>query len=780
MKPIAIVTPWFGKELKGGAEQLAWQLAVRLTARGHRVEVLTTCCRSFLADWATNHFKPGRSVEKNVPVRRFLVDKRNVDQFNEANALMLSLPKDLLMPGINPVSIEVAHTFVEHNINSTDLLAYLKKQAADYQAIAFLPYLYGPILKGVALVAENAVLIPCLHNEAYAYLPQVAAIFQLAKNVVFNSEGEAQLAARLFGPGIFSKNRVAGVGIEMLSTAPSDLPNKVASFELSANRYILYLGRRDATKNVDMLIGAFRRFQDNCPDSSLKLVLAGPGERSYNGTAQGLVDLGLVAEDEKAALLANSLALFQPSDNESYSRVMMESWFYKRPVAAHSLCPATALAVRSAQGGWLAGNEAEWAQLFEIVEHTTEPERLALGSQGLDYAKKYADWERVIDRYEAIFGLQEAIAKTTPLKSNHLKEIHQITPGFTFGDAISNQALVIRDYLRAQGYASKIFVQYLDPSMAAEAEEFQAKHLAKKAGLIYHHSIGSDLTQAAIDHPGPNCLVYHNITPAEFFRSYDPHVARLLEAGRDDLERLAQKFPIAVGDSAYNACELTEFGFSRPGVLPICVDPNKWAMEPDVNLMTQLQDGKTNLLFVGRISPNKCQHHLVEAFDRYLTMDPAARLILAGGFSPNEAYYNQLADRIDKLGLKEHVVLTGKISDTQLQSYYRTAHLYWSMSEHEGFGVPLVEAMWFDIPVLAYKCTAVPETLGTGGIMFTDKDDLVVVAALAKLLVHDSSLRFTVLDAQRQRRQAFLPTAITPIIDQLIDRLESSAGLPLS
>jgi glycosyltransferase involved in cell wall biosynthesis len=319
-------------------------------------------------------------------------------------------------------------------------------------------------------------------------------------------------------------------------------------------------------------------------------------------------------------------------------------------------------------------------------------------------------------------------------------------------------------------------VQYLDPRVSRQAEVFQSKRLSKKAGLIYHHSIGSNLTEFVIQHAGPKCLVYHNITPAEFFRPYDSQVAHLLEEGRNDLKRLAQHFHLSVGDSEYNASELAEFGFSRPWVLPICVDPGKWAAEPDADLMYRLQDGRANLLFVGRISPNKCQHHLIEAFDQYLTMDPDARLILVGDFSPDEVYYQQLLASVEMLELRRRVIFTGKVSDAQLQSYYRTAHVFWSMSEHEGFGVPLVEAMWFDIPVLAFKSSAVPETLGIGGIMFTEKDRIASVAAMAKLLVHDYELRGKVIAAQQKRRQDFLPASLLKRLQRLITDLEKTTA----
>ena len=188
--------------------------------------------------------------------------------------------------------------------------------------------------------------------------------------------------------------------------------------------------------------------------------------------------------------------------------------------------------------------------------------------------------------------------------------------------------------------------------------------------------------------------------------------------------------------------------------------------------MHTLQDGKKNIIFIGRIAPNKKQDDLVRCFAEYLTMDSNSRLILVGGCDSNDIYYKLLVETIQQLQISQYVIITGKVNDSQLLSYYRTAHLYWSMSEHEGFGVPLVEAMWFDIPILAYKSSAIPETLGKAGLMFTTKEDLVQIAALAKLLIYDDDLNLKVIKAQRERRNDFLFASIQTKIDHLICKMQ--------
>lgn len=775
MKPLAIVTPWFGKELKGGAERQAYQVAVRLAAGGHRVEVLTTCCLAFEEDWATNHLPPGAHPEDGIIVKRFLTDERCKAVFDRVNGELLSLPSVGLRPGIDPLPHSTAGVFANENINSTALLHHLQHCRDDYHAFIFTPYLYGTTLHGLPVVADKAYLQPCLHDEAYAYLPEVERLFRLAKGVLFNSEGEARLAAKLYGPGVFSRSVVVGEGIELLPYQREQMDQAVPA-AIKGQRFVLYLGRKDATKNVDLLTEAYAGFKARFPHTKLNLVLAGPGETFFTG--EGVIDLGWVSEDQKAWLLKHCLVLFQPSRNESYSRVQMEAWMMNRPVAVHGDCLATATAVEAAGGGWTARTLEEWSDVFAEVDSLKQPELNFIGAKGRAYAEEHADWGKAIRRYEKWLGLlpeSDASAEEAPRmcgqQSRGFDQVHQLLPDLAYADAISNQAIALRNHLRTMGYRSDIFVKNLDVRVAGEARIFNQNLISRDAGLFYHHSIGSELTKFAVEHHGPRCLIYHNITPARFFAPYRPGFAWMLEEGRADLSRLAPYFALSVGDSAYNARELAACDFRHPGVLPIIVDPRKWNMVADPRLMDKLQDGKTNLLFVGRIAPNKCQDQLLEAFARYLALDADARLIIAGEGRMADPYYRRVAELIGKLDLTKHVVLTGQVNDAQLAAYYRTAHLYWSMSEHEGFCVPLVEAMWFDTPVLAYHSSAVPETLGDAGILFTSKTDLSKVAGLAERLVHDDQLRGEVLARQRKRRMDFLPDTVLKVFEGLLQQM---------
>ena len=772
-KPVAIVISWFGRELKGGAEQLAWQVATRLAERGHRVEVLTTCCRSFLEDWSQNHLSPGEEVDEGVLIRRFPVDRRDSEAFVAANNFVLSIPVADLLPGVSPFTCGTADTFMYENIKSGKLLRYIKKHREDYHAFIFLPYLYGPVLNGLPLVADKAFLQPCLHNEAYAYLPRVEELFRMAKGILYNSAGEARLARSLYGPGIQDKEVVVGVGVETSGTLQADI-RQVGPLKIGEDHFVLCLGRRDVHKNTLFLAETFAAFKEKYPDSLLQLALAGPGDMTFSDIHPDVVDLGLVSEEEKESLLANCLALFHPSENESYSRVIMEAWFHERPVAAHRNCLATAMAVQTAGGGWLAGEQSEWIGLFAEVDTLTGDDLQTLGVQGKKYARQYAVWDRVIERYEQVLGLKKQADGPRVVQKGTGRAVHQLLPGFAFGDAISNQAMLIRDYLRSRGYESVIYTEAIDPSMTHEAELFTEGKLPADAAVIYHHSIGSGLETFLSSLQGPRCLIYHNITPPSFVADHDPSLAGQLQLGLDMLPRLADIFTVSAGVSGFNAEELQCHGFNDPEILPICVDPAKWNVSTPVNRMFELQDGRTNILFVGRIVSNKCQHDLIEAFSLYRRFDPDARLFLVGGYDDKDPYYKKLVRFIGRHGLSGDVFFAGKVDDAHLHAYFRTAHLYWSMSEHEGFGVPSIEAMWFDVPVLAYKSSAIPETLGQGGILFDNKEQAEEVAALAHLLVHNNILREKVLAAQAERRKDFLPGEVLPVLDRLLLKMEAT------
>jgi glycosyltransferase involved in cell wall biosynthesis len=274
---------------------------------------------------------------------------------------------------------------------------------------------------------------------------------------------------------------------------------------------------------------------------------------------------------------------------------------------------------------------------------------------------------------------------------------------------------------------------------------------------IFHFVLPSALTDAFARLSHRRILQYHNITPASYFAPYDANLFRLSTLARQELATLVGKVDLAVGVSEYNRQELETLGFAPTGVLPLAVDLERLTNAPPrPALETALDDDFVNFLFVGRIAPNKkIEDHirLAEHYKRYV--DAYYRFIFVGRTDAVPKYYSTIRALISEYQmLNERFIFTGPVPDEDLAVYYRKAAVYVSLSEHEGFCAPLVEAMATGVPVLAYAAAAVPETLGGAGVQFAPKD-LEMAAELMGALAFDDDLRADVLAGQRQRLAAF-------------------------
>jgi glycosyltransferase involved in cell wall biosynthesis len=269
-------------------------------------------------------------------------------------------------------------------------------------------------------------------------------------------------------------------------------------------------------------------------------------------------------------------------------------------------------------------------------------------------------------------------------------------------------------------------------------------------------------------------LQYHNITPARFFAPYDPQLYRLAVLGRRELATLVGHVDIALGDSEYNRRELDALGFAPTGVMPIAVDVERITAAPRRPALERaLTDDMHNFLFVGRIAPNKKIDDIVrlaEVYKRYV--DAFYRFIFVGRYDVVPAYTATIrALVLEYEMLTDRFVFTGPVPDEDLATYYRMADVYISLSEHEGFCVPLVEAMAADVPVLAYAAGAVPETLGGAGVTFAPKD-LEQAAELLGALVYERQLRDKVIEGQRRRLADFGDAHILTGVREMIAAFE--------
>jgi len=332
--------------------------------------------------------------------------------------------------------------------------------------------------------------------------------------------------------------------------------------------------------------------------------------------------------------------------------------------------------------------------------------------------------------------------------------IHQFHSGSAYGDAVTNSMLLIKRMLCRLGFVSEIYVEQVAPELAGQLQPY--KNLKPKPHdlLLIHHSMGHDLVDWLLGLPGKKILVYHNITPAHFFPEASPHRYYSI-LGREQLTTLLPAMASAICDSRFNADELVSCGYTDVHEIPLLLDIDALQHRQWDNDVVIESAGIHTILFVGRVVSNKCQEDLIRVA-RHLKqmMDRPFQLVLVGGYSENDPCYCQLRSLIAAFGLKDCIRFTGKISDARLHGWYRAADLFLCMSEHEGFGVPLIEAMAFDVPVVAYKSSNVPHTMGGAGILVTRKDHK-AIAALIRIISRDRALKRAIVRQQRRRISDF-------------------------
>ena len=348
--------------------------------------------------------------------------------------------------------------------------------------------------------------------------------------------------------------------------------------------------------------------------------------------------------------------------------------------------------------------------------------------------------------------------------------VHQFHSGSAPADAVTNSLFFTQELLRDLGFRSEIYVEHLAPELSGRIHHISDYRGSLDQTLLVHHSMGHDREDWLLNLPDRRILVYHNVTPPSFY-SEDSHTRRYAQKGLDLLDTLRPRVVGAIAVSNENRRELARRGYSSVSVVPLVFDQKRIATAPWNDMIVQRHSGVPVVLFVGRIAPNKRQIDLVRAAAHLRELlDENFRLVLVGGFDPRDETYRALVAEIDTLGLTQNVLLTGKVSDEDLMAWYRAASVYCSMSEHEGFGVPFLEAMTFDLPIAAFASSSIPELLESAGLMFTRKDPRGVAALLAEL-IRNRSLRRRLVCAQRQRLLSFTRSVIS---EALRDALNSN------
>lgn len=335
--------------------------------------------------------------------------------------------------------------------------------------------------------------------------------------------------------------------------------------------------------------------------------------------------------------------------------------------------------------------------------------------------------------------------------------IIQMLPNLAYGDAIGNDTLTLEQTLKSAGYETKTYANFIDDRikdpLCLSIDKYECQ---KDDIIIYHLSTGTDLNYKFSQYDCKKVIMYHNVTPPHFFELYDEYMMKVCDSGLRATKYLRKHADYCFADSEFNKQELIEMGYTcEIEVLPILIAFDDYKKTPNVGVMRKYaDDGYVNIVFTGRVAPNKKPEDIIAAFAYYKKyINPKSRLILVGNHLVTPGYFPRLSRYIEYLGV-EDVIFPGHIRFDEILAYYRIADVFVCLSEHEGFCVPLVEAMYFDVPIVAYDSCAVGETLGGSGLLLQDKSPAVVAEAIHRVM-SDQKLRNQIIENQRFRLKDF-------------------------
>jgi glycosyltransferase involved in cell wall biosynthesis len=380
---LAFVIPWFGLDIPGGAEAECLNTASHLHEAGVPVEVLTTCIKEFRSDWSVNYHPRGTDTIRGITVRRFPVAKRDDGAFHPINARLMNRL---------PITAEEETVFIREMIRCDALVDFIERHQGEY-VFMYIPYMFTTTYRGVLAAPQQAILIPCLHDESYAYLQIYKPVFEQARGVILHTPAEKTLAQRLYSLRDDAA-RLLGEGVDTRFVAdPMRFKRKYR-----LERFLLYAGRKDAGKNGPLLVDYFCRYKKIYP-GDLKLVLVGDGSLSIPaGHEQDVIDLGFVPVQDKYDAYAAALALCQPSLNESFSLVIMESWLAERPVLVHERCSVTRDHCLASNGGLFFDSFTDFVGCLDYFQEDEERAH-RLARNGRRYVLANYTWDRIVKKY---------------------------------------------------------------------------------------------------------------------------------------------------------------------------------------------------------------------------------------------------------------------------------------------------------------------------------------------------------------------------------------------
>lgn len=356
-------------------------------------------------------------------------------------------------------------------------------------------------------------------------------------------------------------------------------------------------------------------------------------------------------------------------------------------------------------------------------------------------------------------------------------KIVQVTPVLLYGDGVGNDIVAMDRVLKKQGYDTQIYASgMVDKRLEHLCKDLKTlPELDKDDIMIFHMATKSDMNDTIMKAKCFKVMVYHNITPASFFAPYNPEAAFACEEGIRQTKELAEYIDYCIPVSAFNASDLKQMGYECPmSVLPIVIPFEDYGQDCDSAVYEKYKDGYTNIVFTGRIVPNKKQEDLIAAFYCYKKYwNPKSRLILVGNHSEEDPYYKKLVAYVNELQI-EDVVFTGHISFKGILSCYKAADVFVCMSEHEGFCIPLLEAMYFEKPIIAYSAAAVPDTMGAGTMVISEKNPM-EVAGLIDYLLKKPELQKKLIENQNERLSDFRSEKTEKRFSELIEEIIQKA-----
>lgn len=391
MKKIGFVIPWYSEKIPGGAEMELRGLTTHLHESGVELEILTTCVKEFSADWNDNYFRAGVEKVHGFTLRRFKVRKRDTAAFDAVNFKIM-----------NGQSITAAEqeTYVRESVNSPELYEYMRSHKDEYSLFVFIPYMFGTTYNGMQVCPEKTVMIPCFHDEAYVYMDVYKPVFERIAGIIYHAQPEFELANRIFNLSAVSQ-AVLGEGVYTELTSDGERFRKKYGIK---EDFILYAGRKDHGKMVHILLKYFEEYKKR-RNSAMKLVLIGGGniELPESLVKSGeVIDLGFIDIQDKYDAQAAALALCQPSQFESFSLVIMESWLSRRPVMVNAKCEITRNFASVTNGGLYFDNYFEFeGALNYLADHPDVADQM--GENGRNYVLSNFAWDVIVERYMDFF-----------------------------------------------------------------------------------------------------------------------------------------------------------------------------------------------------------------------------------------------------------------------------------------------------------------------------------------------------------------------------------------